>query len=59
MTAGGERMTVVSGSGVTDPASGTIGAAADLAARGRRPWWVWATPFTLLFVLLCVRNRFL
>jgi hypothetical protein len=28
--------------------------------RGRRrPWWVWAVPFTLLFVLLCVRNRFL
>jgi hypothetical protein len=26
---------------------------------GRRPWWVWAAPFTFLFVLLCVRNRFL
>ncbi|MGD0065079.1 MAG: hypothetical protein ABSB76_16730 [Streptosporangiaceae bacterium] len=25
----------------------------------RRPWWVWAVPFTVLFVLLCVRNRFL
>ncbi len=59
MTAGRERMTVVSGSGVTGSAAGTIGAAADLAARGRRPWWVWAIPFTLLFVLLCARNRFL
>jgi hypothetical protein len=29
------------------------------AAPGRRPWPVWAIPFTLLFVLLCVRNRFL
>jgi hypothetical protein len=26
---------------------------------GRRPWWVWAVPSVSLFVLLCVRNRFL
>ena len=25
----------------------------------RRPWWVWAVPFAVLFALLCVRNRFL
>src|SRR5579862_7518864 len=28
-------------------------------AVGRRPWWVWAAPFVLLFTVLCVRNRFL
>jgi hypothetical protein len=58
MTAGGERMTVVSGSGSVTPDAATSGAAAGPAA-GRRPWWVWAIPFTLLFALLCVRNRFL
>jgi hypothetical protein len=26
---------------------------------GRRPWWVWAVPFAVLFALLCARNRFL
>ena len=29
------------------------------AVPGRRPWWVWAIPFIVLFALLCVRNRFL
>ena len=48
-------MTAVSGT----QAAGTSDAAADLAASRRRPWWVWAVPFTLLFALLCVRNRFL
>ena len=48
-------MTVVSGTA----AAGTSDAAAAPAGGGRRPWWVWAVPFTLLFVLLCVRNRFL
>ncbi len=48
-------MTVVSGTA----AAGTSDAAADRAGGGRRPWWVWAVPFTLLFALLCVRNRFL
>ena len=58
MTAGGERATAA---GITDPDPGsavTSGAAAD-AAPERRPWWVWAVPFALLFALLCVRNRFL
>ena len=41
----------------TDPV--TAGDAGDPAAGGRRPWWVWAVPFALLFALLCVRNRFL
>ena len=48
-------MTVVSGTA----AAGTSDAAAAPADGARRPWWVWAVPFTLLFVLLCVRNRFL
>ena len=30
-----------------------------MGSTGRRPWWVWAIPFVSLFVLLCVRNRFL
>ncbi len=34
-------------------------ATADPADRGRRPWWVWAIPFALLFALLCARNWFL
>jgi len=48
-------MTVVSGTA----AAGTSDAAADPVTGGRRPWWVWVVPFTLLFVMLCVRNRFL
>jgi hypothetical protein len=28
-------------------------------ADGRRPWFIWAIPFTLLFALLCARNGFL
>jgi hypothetical protein len=69
MTAGGEPLTAVSGSGSVPPEPETAGlkdAPADpegsprpTAPTGRRPWWVWAVPFTLLFVLLCVRNRFL
>ena len=39
-------------------ATGGAGAAADVS-YGRRPWWVWAVPSVLLFVLLCARNRFL
>ncbi len=34
-------------------------ATGSTGSSGRRPWWVWAVPFTVLFVLLCVRNRFL
>ena len=62
MTAGRERMTVVPGSGSAAPeTAGASGAdpAAAAPAAGRRPWWVWAVPFAVLFALLCVRNRFL
>lgn len=52
MTAGGEKVEAAPDTAVT------AGAAAD-AAPGRRPWWVWTVPFAVLFVLLCVRNRFL
>jgi len=55
MTAGGERVRAAAES----PETAIIaGAAADPAPR-RRPWWVWAVPFTVLFAVLCVRNRFL
>jgi hypothetical protein len=37
----------------------TSGGAVDAVSAERRPWWVWAIPFTVLFALLCVRNRFL
>jgi len=61
MTAGGGQ---VKAAGTTEPARQAAitgiraGAAAD-PAPGRRPWWVWAVPAIALFVLLCVRNRFL
>ncbi len=59
MAAGGER----AGTGITDPGPDpeTAVPSPDTAgaAPGRRPWWVWAVPFAALFVLLCVRNRFL
>ena len=57
MTAGGERP----GTGITDPDPETAvpSSVTAGAAPGRRPWWVWAVPFAALFVLLCVRNRFL
>jgi hypothetical protein len=29
------------------------------ASLRRRPWWIWTAPFAVLFLLLCVRNRFL
>ncbi len=53
MTADREQTTVAPGA--TSPET----AGTSAAASGRRPWWVWAIPFGLLFVLLCVRNRFL
>jgi hypothetical protein len=47
--------------GITGPDPETAAASPGTLepARARRPWWVWAIPFTALFVLLCVRNRFL
>jgi hypothetical protein len=54
---GGNHLTLTAAGVGTDPA--TAAGAGDPAAGGRRPWWVWATPFALLFALLCVRNRFL
>jgi hypothetical protein len=70
MTAGGEHATTA---GITDrepptppgredPASrraATAGPPAADTAPGRRPWWIWAVPFAVLFALLCLRNRFL
>ncbi len=61
MTAGGEQAAVEPGSAARETA-GTRRADPETpgpTAVGRRPWWVWAIPFTLLFALLCVRNRFL
>jgi hypothetical protein len=55
VTAGGEQMTLVPGT----VAAGITDAAASPTSGGRRAWWVWVVPFTLLFVMLCVRNRFL
>ena len=54
MTADGEQTAVVPGSEAPEP-----GPAVGPATAGRRPWWVWAVPFAALFVLLCLRNRFL
>jgi hypothetical protein len=45
----------------TDPDQGAAQARSPDASSspGRRPWWVWAVPFAVLFAVLCVRNRFL
>jgi hypothetical protein len=64
MAAGGEPLAAVSGSPehqTAGPKDAPAGPAADrpTGSTGRRPWWVWAVPFTFLFVVLCVRNRFL
>jgi hypothetical protein len=70
MTAGGEHATAA---GITDRESrspqrpedpgsrraAVVGPPATDTAPGRRPWWVWAVPFAVLFTVLCVRNRFL
>ncbi len=40
-------------------ATGPADPAAADRADGRRPWWIWAIPFALLFALLCARNSFL
>ena len=45
----------------TDPDQGTAETRSPdiLSPPGRRPWWVWAVPFAVLFAVLCARNRFL
>jgi hypothetical protein len=45
----------------TDPDQGAAETRSPDASSspGRRPWWVWAVPFAVLFAVLCVRNRFL
>jgi hypothetical protein len=58
MTAGGERVTV-SGALAAETAGASGADPGTARPGGRRPWWVWAVPFALLFALLCVRNRFL
>ena len=55
MAAGGEQLTAVSGTKPAGPSDATAGP----PAGRRRPWWVWAVPFAVLFAMLCVRNRFL
>jgi hypothetical protein len=61
MAAGGERMTAAPESGSARPAAPdrAAGRTGWTGLAGRRPWWIWAAPFTVLFALLCVRNRFL
>ena len=55
MTAGGEKVRAAAEA----PETAVIAGVAADPAPGRRPWWVWAVPFTVLFAVLCVRNRFL
>jgi hypothetical protein len=55
VAAGGEQLTAVSGTKPAGPSDATAGP----PAGRRRPWWVWAVPFAVLFAMLCVRNRFL
>jgi len=43
----------------TEAAASATAGQADAGHQGRRPWWIWAIPFTLLFALLCARNGFL
>src|SRR5215471_11264585 len=45
----------------TDPDQGTAETRPPdvQSLPGRRPWWVWAVPFAVLFGVLCARNRFL
>jgi hypothetical protein len=53
---------LVTGSGKVRnrPTTDATGSDAVVAAGpGRRPWWIWAIPFALLFTLLCARNGFL
>ena len=52
-----DRATAAPGETAVGPVAG--GSAGSTGSTGRRPWWVWAVPFTLLFALLCARNRFL
>lgn len=55
-----DRAPAATGEAAVGPAAaGSTGWTGSTGSTGRRPWWVWAVPFTLLFALLCVRNRFL
>jgi hypothetical protein len=59
MAAGGEK---VQAAGRTEQEQESPRSAVtrdNAVAPGRRPWWIWAVPFAVLFALLCVRNRFL
>lgn len=56
MTPGGEQAAART---AAPAAAGGAGAGAAAAVSRRRPWWVWAVPFAVLFGLLCVRNHFL
>lgn len=39
--------------------TGPAAAAEPDPAPARRPWWIWVVPFTALFAVLLIRNRFL
>ncbi|MGD0602011.1 MAG: hypothetical protein ABSA53_00240 [Streptosporangiaceae bacterium] len=57
-----DRATAGPGEAAGGPAAGGVPGSAgsgSSGSSGRRPWWVWAIPFTALFALLSVRNRFL
>ena len=54
------RLATVSGKVRNRPITDATGSdPAAPASPGRRPWWIWAIPFALLFTLLCARNGFL
>jgi hypothetical protein len=47
------------GSALRADGAGTKAASGREPAGSRRPWWIWVTPFTTLFVVLVARNAFL
>ena len=59
MAAGGERVQAAGRSEREQESPPAAVTRDNAAAPGRRPWWIWAVPFAVLFALLCVRNRFL
>ncbi len=54
MSLRGDREATPAPAGLAGPAG-----APATSAPGRRPWWIWAAPFAVLFTVLCVRSRFL
>jgi hypothetical protein len=50
---------VIAANRSSDPACEPTEPAAFGPLPGRRPWWIWATPFALMLTVLLVRNAFL